>query len=93
MVFMLNQKHFRYPGPRSCIPEPFRYFNQMIVLHNKFTRGIPVYEKRETCLLVPFSIPLPPSFIYDGRAMHCWLGGGGVDTVACRWHVPHNIIV
>ena len=28
----------------------FRNFNQVIVLHNKFTRGTPVYEKRETCL-------------------------------------------
>ena len=32
-------------------------------MHNKFTRGTPVYEKRETRLKVPFPIPLPPSFI------------------------------
>ena len=53
MASMLNQNHFRCPGPRSYIPEPFRYFrnfNQVIVSNNKFTRGTPVCEKRETRL-------------------------------------------
>ena len=26
MASMLNQNHLRCPGPRRCIPEPFRYF-------------------------------------------------------------------
>ena len=25
MASMLNQNHFRWPGPHSCISEPFRY--------------------------------------------------------------------
>ena len=53
MAFMLNQNHLDVLDHTVAFLNHtgmFRNFNQVIVMHNKFTRGTPVYEKRETRL-------------------------------------------
>ena len=69
----------------------FRNFIQVMILHTKFLTGTTKLQKTETCLYLPFPIPLPPFFnlwSYRCASTDQWrkkmILSGGTD--ALRYH-------